>query len=179
MDKFGFGPLYKKGKIYIYLATASLPITSKDIHAYIYLSFWSIYTFIYRLEIKKSLIMSFSFFGQKQVYMIKWFALRILTCHCFIQSKYLILAPWAVHSIYSFLVKEESERDLVNFLILPFLLWRVLHNQIWISISRYRNAKGNNLLVDKSLQFEQVDREQSWLVLILFLYTQTIFFFFF
>nr|POF18708.1 isoform 2 of protein cer1-like 1 [Quercus suber] len=38
----------------------------------------------------------------------------------------------------------------------------MLHNQIWISISRYQNAKGNNLLVDKSLQFEQVDREQSW-----------------
>ncbi|XP_023887580.1 very-long-chain aldehyde decarbonylase CER1-like [Quercus suber] len=76
--------------------------------------------------------------------------------------KYLILAPWVVHSIYSFLFKEESKRDLANFLILPFLLWRVLHNQIWISISRYRNAKGNNLLVDKSLQFEQVDREQNW-----------------
>ncbi|XP_030944373.1 very-long-chain aldehyde decarbonylase CER1-like isoform X2 [Quercus lobata] len=76
--------------------------------------------------------------------------------------KYLILAPWAVHSIYSFLFKEESKRDLTNFFILPFLLWRMLHNQIWISISRYRNAKGNNLLVDKSLQFEQVDREQSW-----------------
>ena len=59
---------------------------------------------------------SFSFFGKKQVYMIKWFALRILTSHCFIQSKYLILAPLAVHSIYSFLFKEESERDLTNFL---------------------------------------------------------------
>ncbi|KAM4089444.1 hypothetical protein ACB094_07G152200 [Castanea mollissima] len=76
--------------------------------------------------------------------------------------KYLILAPWAIHSIYSFLFKEESKRDLTNFFIFPFLLWRMIHNQIWISISRYRNAKGNNLLVDKSLQFEQVDREQSW-----------------
>ncbi|KAM4099332.1 hypothetical protein ACJW30_07G150100 [Castanea mollissima] len=76
--------------------------------------------------------------------------------------KYLILAPWTIHSIYSFLYKEESKRDLTNFFIFPFLLWRMIHNQIWISISRYRNAKGNNLLVDKSLQFEQVDREQSW-----------------
>ena len=83
------------------------------------MSFGSIYTCIYRRELKKSLIMSsssFSFFGKKQVYMIKWFALRILTSHCFIQSKYLILAPLAVHSIYSFLFKEESERDLTNFL---------------------------------------------------------------
>ena len=62
------------------------------------------------------------------------------------------------------IVKEESERDLSNFLILPFLLWRMLHNQIWISLSRYRNAKGSNLLVDKSLEFEQVDREQNWSV---------------
>ena len=123
----------------------------------------------------------FFVFGKKQVYMIKWFVLRILTSHCFIQSKYLILAPWAVLSIYSFLFKEESKRDLTNFFILPLLLWRMLHNQIWISISRYQNAKGNNLLVDKSLQFEQVDREQSWLVLILFLYIHTHkqFFFFF
>ena len=67
--------------------------------------------------------------------------------------------------MYLFLVKEESKRDLFNFFILPFLLWRMLHNQIWISISRYRTAKGNNLLVDKSLQFEQVDREQNWSVL--------------
>ena len=159
-----------------------LPLTSKDIHAYIYLSFGSIYTCIYRLELKKSLIISsssFSFFGKKHVYMIKWFAFRILTSHCFIQSKYLILAPWAVHSIYSFLFKEESKRDLSNFFILPLLLWRMLHNQIWISISRYQNAKGNNLVVDRSLQFEQVDREQSWLVLILFLYTHKHFFFFF
>ena len=111
--------------------------------------------------------------------MIKWFAFCILTSHCFIQSKYLILAPWAVQSIYSFLFKEESKRDLSNFFILPLLLWRMLHNQIWISISRYQNAKGNNLLVDRSLQFEQVDREQSWLVLILFLYTHKHFFFFF
>ncbi|KAF3953469.1 hypothetical protein CMV_021095 [Castanea mollissima] len=80
---------------------------------------------------------------------------------CFVE-KYLILAPWAIQGIYSFIVKEESERDLTNFLILPFLLWRMLHNQIWISLSRYRNAKGGNLLVDKSLEFEQVDREQNW-----------------
>ncbi|KAF3953468.1 hypothetical protein CMV_021095 [Castanea mollissima] len=79
---------------------------------------------------------------------------------CFVE-KYLILAPWAIQGIYSFIVKEESERDLTNFLILPFLLWRMLHNQIWISLSRYRNAKGGNLLVDKSLEFEQVDREQN------------------
>ncbi|XP_058008231.1 very-long-chain aldehyde decarbonylase CER1 isoform X2 [Hevea brasiliensis] len=76
--------------------------------------------------------------------------------------KHMILAPWAIHSTYSFMVKEKSERDLGYFLIFPFLLLRMLHNQIWISFSRYRTAKGNNRIVDKGIEFEQVDRESNW-----------------
>ncbi|KAK2650904.1 hypothetical protein Ddye_018393 [Dipteronia dyeriana] len=76
--------------------------------------------------------------------------------------KYVILAPWAVHSIYSYAVHEESERDFAYMLVFPFLLLRMLHNQIWISLSRYRSAKGNNRIVDKAIDFEQVDRERSW-----------------
>ncbi|KAK1364665.1 Protein ECERIFERUM like [Heracleum sosnowskyi] len=76
--------------------------------------------------------------------------------------KYVVLAPFVVHSTYSFITKDENERDLGNFLILPFLLWRMLHNQIWISLSRYRTAKGNNRIVDKTIEFEQVDRERNW-----------------
>ncbi|KAI9184977.1 hypothetical protein LWI28_003076 [Acer negundo] len=76
--------------------------------------------------------------------------------------KYVVLAPWVVHSIYSYAVKEETERDLTNLLFFPFMLWRILHNQIWITLSRYRTAKGNNLIVDKSIDFDQVDRESNW-----------------
>ncbi|KAK1393754.1 Aldehyde decarbonylase [Heracleum sosnowskyi] len=76
--------------------------------------------------------------------------------------KYVVMAPWVAHSVYSYLTKDESERDYSNFLILPFLLWRMLHNQIWISLSRYRTAKGNNRIVDKTIEFEQVDRERNW-----------------
>ncbi|KAH9735656.1 Very-long-chain aldehyde decarbonylase CER1 [Citrus sinensis] len=76
--------------------------------------------------------------------------------------KYIVLAPWIIHSTYSFMVKDEKERDLLNFLIFPFLLWRMLHNQIWISLSRYRTAKGRNRIVDKPIEFEQVDRERNW-----------------
>ncbi|XP_065625212.1 very-long-chain aldehyde decarbonylase CER1 [Quercus suber] len=76
--------------------------------------------------------------------------------------KYVILAPWAIHSTYSFIVKDKSESSLSLFLIFPFLLWRMLHNQIWISLSRYWTAKGKNSIVDKSIEFEQVDRESSW-----------------
>ncbi|XP_050282678.1 very-long-chain aldehyde decarbonylase CER1-like isoform X5 [Quercus robur] len=75
---------------------------------------------------------------------------------------YVILAPWAIHSTYSFIVKDKSERSLSLFLIFPFLLWRMLHNQIWISLSRYWTAKGKNSIVDKSIEFEQVDRESNW-----------------
>ncbi|KAI6702922.1 hypothetical protein NL676_012058 [Syzygium grande] len=51
---------------------------------------------------------------------------------------------------------------LVSFLIFPFMLWRMLHNQIWITWSRYRNARGNGRIVDKGIEFEQVGRERDW-----------------
>ena len=79
--------------------------------------------------------------------------------------QYLILAPWVIRSTYLFLSRDDpQERDLSSFLIFPFLLWRMLHNQIWISLSRYQTAKGNNRIVDKSIDFDQVDRERNWSV---------------
>lgn len=77
--------------------------------------------------------------------------------------KYLVLAPFVAHSIYTyFMSKDESQRDLVYIIILPLLLSRVIHNQIWISLSRYRTAKGNNRILDRSIEFDQVDRESNW-----------------
>ncbi|OIT34308.1 PREDICTED: protein ECERIFERUM 1-like isoform X1 [Nicotiana attenuata] len=77
--------------------------------------------------------------------------------------KYVVLAPFVAHSIHSFfLSKDEKQRDIVNFIIFPFLLSRMIHNQIWISLSRYRTAKGDNRIVDKSIEFDQVDRERTW-----------------
>ncbi|KAI6702932.1 hypothetical protein NL676_012068 [Syzygium grande] len=76
--------------------------------------------------------------------------------------KYMILVPWAVHGTYQFIAKGTGERDSSYFLILPFLLARVLHNQIWISLSRHRTAKGNKRIVDRGIEFEQVDRESNW-----------------
>ncbi|CAJ1948845.1 unnamed protein product [Sphenostylis stenocarpa] len=76
--------------------------------------------------------------------------------------KYVLVVPFVVHSWYDMLVKDKSERNMVAFLILPFLLWRLLHNQIWITLSRYRTAKGNARIVDKGIEFDQVDRERNW-----------------
>ncbi|KAG6748864.1 hypothetical protein POTOM_048801 [Populus tomentosa] len=74
--------------------------------------------------------------------------------------KHVILAPWVIHSTYSYMIKDG--KDLSTFLAFPLLLWRMLHNQLWISLSRYRTAKGNNRIIDKAIEFEQVDRESSW-----------------
>ncbi|XVE99900.1 hypothetical protein REPUB_Repub03eG0240900 [Reevesia pubescens] len=76
--------------------------------------------------------------------------------------KYIILAPWITETIYTFIVKDETKRDWSNILIFPLMLWRMLHNQLWISLSRYRTAKGSNRIVDKGIEFEQVDRERNW-----------------
>ncbi|EYU40309.1 hypothetical protein ABFS82_02G135600 [Erythranthe guttata] len=78
--------------------------------------------------------------------------------------KYMILAPWAMQSIYSIAKNKngEKERDYINLLVIPFMVSRILHNQIWISISRHRTAKGNNRILDRTIEFEQVDRESNW-----------------
>ncbi|KAL9234328.1 hypothetical protein vseg_009211 [Gypsophila vaccaria] len=75
--------------------------------------------------------------------------------------KYGIVAPWVVHSMYS-IVTNPKETDLSYPLATLLMLWRMLHNQIWITLSRYRTARGDNLIVDRSLEFEQVDRERTW-----------------
>ncbi|KAK9037168.1 hypothetical protein V6N11_022089 [Hibiscus sabdariffa] len=76
--------------------------------------------------------------------------------------KYIILAPMITETVYSFAVTSEKERDVSVLALFPFMLWRMLHNQIWISLSRYRTAKGSNRIVDKGIEFEQVDRERNW-----------------
>ncbi|KAE8686353.1 Protein CER1-like 1 [Hibiscus syriacus] len=73
--------------------------------------------------------------------------------------KYMLLSPWIAGSMYSIVVKEW---DAFNLMILPLMLSRALHNQLWISLSRYRTAVGTNRIVDKAIEFEQVDRESNW-----------------
>ncbi|OVA10370.1 Fatty acid hydroxylase [Macleaya cordata] len=79
--------------------------------------------------------------------------------------------PWAhlgrfKYVVYSFIPacgkEDEREWDMTYFLVLPILLWRMLHNQIWISLARSRTAKAKNRILDKSIDFEQVDRESNW-----------------
>ncbi|XP_021831837.1 protein ECERIFERUM 1-like [Prunus avium] len=76
--------------------------------------------------------------------------------------QYVILAPWIIHSTWLFVANDAKERDVSYFLMLGVVLWRIIHNQIWISLSRYRTAKGNGRILDRGLEFEQVDRENNW-----------------
>ncbi|XBI74226.1 hypothetical protein VPH35_067805 [Triticum aestivum] len=51
------------------------------------------------------------------------------------------------------------EADLGYVLILPSMLLRALHNQAWITVSRLQNTRGKRQIVDRGIEFEQVDRE--------------------
>nr|DAD33731.1 TPA_asm: hypothetical protein HUJ06_012582 [Nelumbo nucifera] len=81
--------------------------------------------------------------------------------------KYLVLAPWVAHSIYSFVSKGPKDGDWTNLLIFPYLLWRMLHHQAWITLARYQTAKSKHRILDRGIEFEQVDRERNWDDLIL------------
>ncbi|KAF5186242.1 Very-long-chain aldehyde decarbonylase gl1-5 [Thalictrum thalictroides] len=58
--------------------------------------------------------------------------------------------------------KDKSEWDYTNILIPLLIVTRFAHDQMWISFSRYQTARGKNRIVDKSIEFEQVDRESTW-----------------
>ncbi|CAM0903825.1 unnamed protein product [Alopecurus aequalis] len=76
--------------------------------------------------------------------------------------KYLVLAPAALHTAHRVLTKGWGDIDPALATILPALLPRMVHNQIWISLSRHQTARRKHIIVDRSLEFEQVDRESSW-----------------
>jgi aldehyde decarbonylase len=42
------------------------------------------------------------------------------------------------------------------------LLLRLLYAQLWITVSRYQTARSRHRIVNKSLDFDQVDRESNW-----------------
>ncbi|KAJ0262233.1 Protein CER1-like 2 [Hirschfeldia incana] len=72
--------------------------------------------------------------------------------------KYLVLAPLVIDSIYSY----TTLRDIDKLLIVAVTVWRIVHSQMWISFARYRTAKGTKRIVNKSVEFDQVDRERTW-----------------
>ncbi|KFK36660.1 hypothetical protein AALP_AA4G153400 [Arabis alpina] len=72
--------------------------------------------------------------------------------------KYLVLAPLVMDSIYSYATLRDHEK----LFIVAVTVWRIVHSQAWISFSRYRTAKGTKRIVNKSIEFDQVDRERTW-----------------
>ncbi|GFP90458.1 protein eceriferum 1 [Phtheirospermum japonicum] len=77
--------------------------------------------------------------------------------------KYIVLGPWAMQSLYSVAMATKGrDLDYTNLAMIPFVLLRALHNQIWISFSRHRTARGDNRILDRPIEFDQVDRESNW-----------------
>ncbi|CAH8250746.1 unnamed protein product [Arabidopsis lyrata] len=77
--------------------------------------------------------------------------------------KYLLVAPLVMASMHSYVTAAvDEEKDLSRLMIVVLMLWRIVHSQIWISVSRQRTAKGTNKIVYKPIEFEQVDRERTW-----------------
>ncbi|CAN8310769.1 unnamed protein product [Cochlearia groenlandica] len=76
--------------------------------------------------------------------------------------KYLLVVPLVMASMHSYVTVENEDKDLVRLMIVVLMLWRIVHSQLWISVSRQRTATGRNKIVDKPIEFEQVDRERTW-----------------
>ncbi|CAH8387308.1 unnamed protein product [Eruca vesicaria subsp. sativa] len=70
----------------------------------------------------------------------------------------MVLAPLVIDSIYSYVTIRDHEK----LLVMALMVWRIVHSQVWISFSRYQTAKGTKRIVDKSIEFDQVDRERTW-----------------
>ncbi|KAG8091914.1 hypothetical protein GUJ93_ZPchr0012g19727 [Zizania palustris] len=76
--------------------------------------------------------------------------------------KYMVIAPWVVHGWYQVATKGWREVDAGYLAILPSMLLRIVHNQAWITASRLQNARGRCQIVDRGIEFDQVDRERNW-----------------
>ncbi|CAM0901568.1 unnamed protein product [Alopecurus aequalis] len=76
--------------------------------------------------------------------------------------QYIVLAPLMVQTSYLLMTKGWRQTDLGCVAILPSMLFRMLHSQAWITVSRLQNARGKNQIVDRGIEFDQVDRERNW-----------------
>nr|CAD1843772.1 unnamed protein product [Ananas comosus var. bracteatus] len=76
--------------------------------------------------------------------------------------KYMVLAPWVLHGLHMVATKEWKDVHISYIIIFPSLLLRMIHNQLWISLSRFQNARSRRRIVDRSIDFAQVDRERNW-----------------
>lgn len=52
--------------------------------------------------------------------------------------------------------KKLGEKDVAYLSVLPFMLLRILHSQVWLTISRLMDARGNRRrIVERGIEFEQ------------------------
>lgn len=79
-------------------------------------------------------------------------------------AQYVVMAPVVAHGARRVMRNGWGDLDIAFSLILPSLLLRMIHNQIWISLSRYQTARSKHRIVDRGIEFDQVDRERGWSV---------------
>ncbi|KAL4190493.1 hypothetical protein AMTRI_Chr07g75930 [Amborella trichopoda] len=70
------------------------------------------------------------------------------------------LTQWPWEKLGNF--KERRRGILSNFLMLPLMLSRLAHAQLWISLSRFQTARSKHIMLSKGLEFQQVDRERNY-----------------
>uniref|UniRef100_A0A0D9YSK6 aldehyde oxygenase (deformylating) n=1 Tax=Oryza glumipatula TaxID=40148 RepID=A0A0D9YSK6_9ORYZ len=64
--------------------------------------------------------------------------------------------------------KKLGEKDVAYLSVLPFMLLRILHSQVWLTISRLMDARGNRRrIVERGIEFEQSGSHLEYLVLLL------------
>ncbi|KAF3780487.1 ECERIFERUM 1 protein [Nymphaea thermarum] len=76
--------------------------------------------------------------------------------------KYTVLLPFIGHAAHTLYHSEPADRDYT--LLCPFylLVSRLVHDQLWISWSRFQNARSKHQIQSRGLEFQQVDRERRW-----------------
>ncbi|KAL5702381.1 aldehyde oxygenase (deformylating) [Ranunculus cassubicifolius] len=77
-------------------------------------------------------------------------------------NKYIVLVPLLGHAAHTLFVTESNQRDYTTLFPFFILLSRLIHNQLWISLSRFQNARSKHRIQFKSIEFQQVDRERNW-----------------
>ncbi|CAN6486166.1 unnamed protein product [Victoria cruziana] len=76
--------------------------------------------------------------------------------------KYTVLLPFIGHAARTLYNSEPADRDYT--LLCPFylLVSRLVHDQLWISWSRFQNARSKHQIQSRGIEFQQVDRERRW-----------------
>ncbi|KAL4190491.1 hypothetical protein AMTRI_Chr07g75910 [Amborella trichopoda] len=76
--------------------------------------------------------------------------------------KYMVIVPCAIHAVYRIYGAQKQKRDHATIISLGLFLSRIIHDQLWITLSRFQTARSKHRIQSRGIDFEQVDRERNW-----------------